>query len=78
MAEQFAKFVKGIDLGQEGDSIDRLHFGKTPMVCMFLRSVHIGKTYSTRFLQQVSLSRGPGARRLKNAEFFFWISTLSV
>ena len=35
MAEQFARFVRGIDLGQEGDGIDRLHFGRTPMVCMF-------------------------------------------
>ena len=52
MAEQFAKFVKGIDLGQEGDSIDRLHFGKTPMVCMFLRSVQFGITHPTGILQQ--------------------------
>ena len=35
MADQFGKFVKGINLGNEGDGVDRLHFGKTPMVCMF-------------------------------------------
>jgi len=35
MAEQFARFVRTINLGQEGDGVDRLHFGRTPMVCMF-------------------------------------------
>lgn len=41
MADQFGKFVKGIDVGQEGDGIDRLHFSKTPMVCMIFSSVLI-------------------------------------
>ena len=41
MADQFGKFVQAIDLGNEGDGVDRLHFGRTPIVCMFFSSVLI-------------------------------------
>jgi hypothetical protein len=34
MAEQFGKFVKGISIGQEGDGIDKTHFGQVPLVSM--------------------------------------------
>jgi hypothetical protein len=34
MATQFAKFATGIDIGNEGDGVDKLHFVGVPRTCM--------------------------------------------